>query len=780
MSQRRLILFVILTAFAVLGNYANVPLFFSVSFIFGSVAALIAVRLLGVFPGTLVAAIGGAYTWFLWGHPYAMIIFTFEAFVVGLLLQRIEKVALADTLYWLFIGSPLVFLFYGVQMGMAESAVDLIAIKQPINGVFNAVLAASALMITRLRLPWLETADHRRIRVSSLVFNVLLLLTLTAGTVPIISNSNQTLKEEELSVKQKLTDTAQWMSAMIQLRSAENGIVKSLEQVAAIMPDREVLHFALLDQNGVVLTHHGEIKSLDENGSTRETEQGLTIWQPEGPMAAMLRWRNSRYIQRVSLVQTEPEMTLLLESNTSFLIEKMDSQHYQSLLSISILIAIAVALSLILSYLVTRPIRALATLGTQIAGQVVETPIPNVKFPESFVSEYDDLSRSLKNMTGDLSTNYGELRKIKENLEKIVQERTNELRQLSMVASQTTNGVIITDAQGVATWVNDSFVNISGFTPDEIIGKRPGDLLQGSDTAPESILKMHQALAEKAPFIVELINYTKAGAPYWVEIVCNPFMDEKGHHAGFIAIETDITERKKTERVKNEFISTVSHELRTPLTSIKGSIGLLRSGKVAPLPSPAQSLADMAYKNTNHLVELVNDILDIEKLGTDQMTFDFQPTDLTDLVKEAIADNQSYADEYDVQFRLAETEDTQVKCDPRRINQVIANLLSNAAKFSHKGGGVEISVHHQDGLARVSVSDQGVGIPEEFHDKVFDRFTQSDSSDTRKVGGSGLGLNISHKIMEKHGGTLTFESTSGVGSTFHINLPILKNESDSS
>jgi len=284
---------------------------------------------------------------------------------------------------------------------------------------------------------------------------------------------------------------------------------------------------------------------------------------------------------------------------------------------------------------------------------------------------------------------------------------------------------------------------------------------------------MRQALADCIPFNIEVINYSKTGAPYWIEIMCNPVKDEQGHHTGFIAIETDISERKNIERVKDEFISTVSHELRTPLTAIKGSIGLLCSGAIAELPNKAQSLADMAYKNTNHLVALVNDILDIEKLGTDQMTFDFQPTDLTTLVKEAIADNQGYADEYSVQFQLGDTEGVQVNCDPRRMKQVLANLLSNAAKFSDKDGTVKVSVHRQDVFARLSVSDHGVGIPEGFHDKVFDRFTQSDSSDTRKVGGTGLGLNISQKIVERHGGTIGFDSTPGVGTTFQVELPVL-------
>ncbi|MBT3556833.1 MAG: PAS domain-containing protein [Rhodospirillales bacterium] len=756
-----------------MGNYINLPLFFSVSFIFGSVAALMAVRLLGVLPGTLVAAIGGSYTWILWGHPYAMIIFTLEALVVGLLLLRIEKIALADTLFWVFIGSPLVFLFYRVQMGMPESAVALIAIKQPVNGIFNAVLAAVILMAARSWLSRLGAVAQSRIQVSSLVFNVLLFVTLTAGTVPVISNSYQVLAEEELTIKHKLEDAAQWISALLQAGSDRSDIVQSVERVAAAMPDKDMFHFALLGPGDVELARYGQLKSLDENGSLREGEQGLTIWQPDGAMATMLRWRDSRYIHRLRLEHTEPDLTLLLETDASFVIEKMDSQHFQSLVYITTLIGIAVALSLALSYLVTRPVMALAALGTRIANHVVEAPIENVKFPESFVREYDDLARSLKNMTGDMAKSYGELRSIKENLEETVEERTKELRHLSMVASQTTNGVIITDAQGVTTWVNDGFVGISGYAADEIIGKRPGDLLQGPGTDPESVAEMRQAVADGAPFNVEIINYSKSGTPYWIEIMCNPFKDEHGRHIGFISIETDISERKNIERVKNEFIATVSHELRTPLTSIKGSIGLLRSGKITELPDQAQSLVDMAFKNINHLGALVDDILDIEKLGTDQMTFDFQPADLTALVRESVASNQSYADEYGVHFQMDGTQDIQVKCDSRRMSQVVANLLSNAAKFSHRGGTVKISAHRQDGMARLSVSDQGVGIPEEFHENIFERFTQSDSSDSRKVGGSGLGLNISKNIVEKHGGTIGFDSTPGVGTTFHVDLPVL-------
>ncbi len=440
MTPQRIFLFVALAALSILGNYANVPLFFSVSFIFGSVAALVAVRWLGILPGTLIAAIGGAYTWVLWGHPYAMIIFTFEALLVGLLMRRFEKIALADMLYWIFVGCPLVVLFYRVQMELPESAVGLIAIKQAVNGIFNAVLSAFVIMAIRLWLPQLVVGAYPQIRVSSLVFNVLLMLTLVAGTAPIISNSYQALKDEERAMQHKLEDTAQWLSGLLQKASDGEQVTESIVRVAKVLPDGKVLNFALLGANDALLGQHGTIRSLGENGTLKVNEHGINIWQPDGPMASMVRWRQSRYTYRVRLEQFAPPVTLLLEYEAGVLIKRMDTRHFESLLYISILTGIAIVLSLILSTLVTRPIRALAALSKGIASQVVQSPAPQVQFPESHVREYDDLSGSLKNMTGDLAASYGELRSIKENLEALVQERTAELHRLSMVASQTTNG----------------------------------------------------------------------------------------------------------------------------------------------------------------------------------------------------------------------------------------------------------------------------------------------------------------------------------------------------
>lgn len=243
---------------------------------------------------------------------------------------------------------------------------------------------------------------------------------------------------------------------------------------------------------------------------------------------------------------------------------------------------------------------------------------------------------------------------------------------------------------------------------------------------------------------------------------------------------TDITERKKMDRMKSEFISTVSHELRTPLTSIRGALGLMNSDGPMPTPDMAKELLTVAYSNTNRLINLVNDILDVEKLESGSMEFDFQPLNLSELIEDAIKENAGFANEYGIEFAIATMDPCLiVNIDRNRITQAIANLLSNAAKFSPKGEQVKISVTQDKNTARVSVSDLGPGIAEEFKDHVFERFTQVDASDAREKSGTGLGLNITKSIIEKHNGTIDFTSHVGTGSTFFFTLPMATQNAES-
>lgn len=239
-----------------------------------------------------------------------------------------------------------------------------------------------------------------------------------------------------------------------------------------------------------------------------------------------------------------------------------------------------------------------------------------------------------------------------------------------------------------------------------------------------------------------------------------------------LAFGQDITRRKEVDRLKNEFISTVSHELRTPLTSIRGSLGLIAGGVAGPIPDRAKNMIDIAYKNSERLVRLINDILDIEKIESGKMELRFKPIELVPLIEQAVEANRSYGEQYQVSFVIAKAPpNLRINADADRMTQVLTNLLSNAAKFSPPHSEVEIRVRHNGKQLHVEVCDHGAGIPEEFKNRIFQKFAQADSSDTRQKGGTGLGLSIVKAIIEKHGGTIGFNSTVGMGTTFYFNLP---------
>ena len=247
---------------------------------------------------------------------------------------------------------------------------------------------------------------------------------------------------------------------------------------------------------------------------------------------------------------------------------------------------------------------------------------------------------------------------------------------------------------------------------------------------------------------------------------------EEGEVIGFYSLATDVTELKRIDRMKSEFVSTVSHELRTPLTSIRGSLGLISGGVAGELPERVKTLVDIARNNCERLIRLINDILDIEKIESGKMRLDLQVVDLKPLLVQVLAANEGFGAAQNVSLRLNFPEgDLRVQVDTDRLAQVVTNLLSNAMKYSPPGGVVEVDVKRAGLGVRVEVRDHGPGVPEEFRKRIFQKFSQADSSDTRQKGGTGLGLNISRAIVERLGGSVGFDSTVGVGSTFFFELP---------
>lgn len=236
----------------------------------------------------------------------------------------------------------------------------------------------------------------------------------------------------------------------------------------------------------------------------------------------------------------------------------------------------------------------------------------------------------------------------------------------------------------------------------------------------------------------------------------------------------DITETKRLDKLKTEFVSTVSHELRTPLTAITGALGLVLSGALGELSEKARLVLDIAYKNSSRLKLLINDLLDMDKLLAGKLEFNCEPQLLWPLVERSIAENKSYADQFSVTY-VVEPIDPSYKINVHDIRflQVMANLLSNAAKFSPENAKVIVNAVADNGWVRISVCDRGVGLSEEAQSHMFEKFYQADSSDKRSKGGTGLGLAISKEIVERMDGRVGFVSSLGEGSTFYLEFPLV-------
>jgi PAS domain S-box-containing protein len=245
-----------------------------------------------------------------------------------------------------------------------------------------------------------------------------------------------------------------------------------------------------------------------------------------------------------------------------------------------------------------------------------------------------------------------------------------------------------------------------------------------------------------------------------------------GERRMFVVFARDITSRKRHERMKDEFVATVSHELRTPMTSIAGSLRLLMGGVAGPLPDAVSRLLGIAHNNSQRLVRLINDILDIEKIESGKTSFVLKPAGLRALAAQSIEASRGFAEGFGVALRLdpASTEAV-VRVDPDRVIQVITNLISNAVKFSPRGAEVLIGVENRGTVARLTVRDHGPGIPEDYRERVFEKFVQVDATDARQKGGTGPGLSIVRQIMLRLGGEVGLEAAPGGGTLFHVELP---------
>lgn len=1035
--SQKLLWTAVLALLAVLGNYFRMSLYFGLDLIWGSVAAMVALAVLGWWPALLVALAGGAYTLVLWGHPYAMLVLALELLLVAALRRRLPQLALADAVFWLLAGVPLVALFYGGVMGMDADTMLVVAFKQVFNGILNALLASFAVLALRRLRPGLIDAEAAGLSVRALVFNAFLAVGLGVSIASMVVYSHRAGQDQYLGVGQAL-DAAARRTVQYLERDGRTP-QEAVDMVAA----GEGFQLALFSPSGVLLARRGESHLLLP-GTVRDlgaAHPGLSIWLPGGNMAAVTRWRRGHFMLELPRAGLGG-LRVVVEQPAAPAVERLEQGHRFMLGFMAVVTLLSVALAWLLSRWLTRPLAELEAVSRGLPGRVLAGEAVRVE-RRSEVLEIDGLRRSLQGMADIMASYLDEVRNARESLARQVRERTQDLaqreeslrqskqlldaivenipamvfvkraddlrfelfnragerllgryrtellgrndhdffpreqadaftaRDREVLASgqlldipeepvttadgrvrwlhtrtiglrdeggvpryllgisediterreteraltefqstldRTLDGVLLFDARSLGFfYANQGATRLLGYSREELLAMHPHDLLDAvsarefrAQLAP-LLYGEREALTREAEFrgkdgrllpvevsfqylvmpgkgqvprfvaIVRDISERRRGEAalrasearlnlalaaartslwdanpltgritldsHWAELIgeapremqvsfqelaarvppeeaptvlarmmaaikgqTQDYLSEHRvrHHDGhwlwiesrgrvverdaggralrMIGTNTDISERKRIDQLKSEFVSTVSHELRTPLTSITGAIGLLASGRLGELPPPAREMLDLAQRNSERLAHLINDLLDMERLSAGKMQFDPRVQPLLPLARQAIDELRAFGAQFGVRFVLDERlpQEARVRVDGGRLQQVLTNFLSNAIKFSPADGQVEVVVEQRGERARVTVIDHGPGIPARFRERIFQKFSQADASDTRQRGGTGLGLAISKELMAHMGGTVGFDSEEGRGARFYCELPLAR------
>jgi PAS domain S-box-containing protein len=342
------------------------------------------------------------------------------------------------------------------------------------------------------------------------------------------------------------------------------------------------------------------------------------------------------------------------------------------------------------------------------------------------------------------------------------------------------SGMILTNRTGTIVMLNSEVERLFGYGRSELIGQSV-DILVPTGFRAQHVHRRADFLLHPASRRMgsgrDLFARRKDGTALPVEVALNPIATREG--VLVLCAIADISERKRADNRKDEFVSTVSHELRTPLTSLAGSLGLLAGSAAGKLPDTAMRLLTIAHKNSQRLVRLINDILDIEKLESGEVDFAIKRVAVVPLVEQAIEASRAYGEGLGVTVRIdAASTAAEVRADPDRLVQVVTNLLSNANKFSPSGGEVVVSFDELADRVRIAVRDHGPGIPPEFKARVYEKFAQARAPEARQKGGTGLGLSIVKGIVTRLGGSTGFDDAPGGGTIFHVELPAWENAAD--
>jgi PAS domain S-box-containing protein len=544
-------------------------------------------------------------------------------------------------------------------------------------------------------------------------------------------------------------------------------------QIASTTLAIDKMDFGSLEENASVARIRKQIVLANTVFSRlRQAQQSVMRDSPGLPMPEMHAETAAQTVS--SLIVITQEMVDTGRELLNFNHEEMARSLFLMQLSIVILI---LSMLLLLGYVwnlvsrgVLRPLR-LIELGTQrIAIGDYDTRLSFLQNDEIGMlgSEFDRMTERVRHAQLLQAAEVENSRRA----ERALQESSEYIQ---AILDNVVDGIITIDQFGMVQSANRAVETIFQYEPSELIGKNVSILMPEPYRSEHDGYLNNYRQSGKARVIGigrQVKGQRKNGKIFPMDLAVSLTM-----HSGkplFIGLVRDISERHRIEVMKTEFVSTVSHELRTPLTSISGALGLVTGGVLGEIPPKMQSILGIAHKNSLQLTHLINDLLDMEKMLAGKMQFDFLVQPLMPVIVQSVEANRAYGEKYGVSFAIgARVDELMVNIDEARLQQVLANFLSNAAKFSPAASVVTVNVSVLESKLRVAVQDHGPGIPDEFRSRIFQKFSQADSSDTRQKGGTGLGLAVCKELIARMHGEIGFESVPGQGANFYFELPIV-------
>lgn len=576
--------------------------------------------------------------------------------------------------------------------------------------------------------------------IGSIVVETIMLSLLLANSVRLTQDN--LITATELRINEALPLLASSVTAPIM----EEDLATLGEIVDRVEANKGFSYILITDSGGFTLVERGKRQSdvaAKPNVSLKKHHKDAGLTTPY-------------LVDTAILLGTQIIGHLLLEVKTDFIAEALSIMNQQSASIAAIEVLLSIFLLAGLGFVITRQLYTLADAAEKMGNGDLSVRVPIVVHDE----------------IGSTAAAFNRMAELIAEEQKHLQEKNEHIQLLMNSTEEAIYGI---DVTGNCTFANRACLQILGYNDiDELRNRDMLNLCMSNNSTTESAslqLELNQNNFDKVHIKDGIIKHV-SGNSIPVELRAHPAIKDD-EIVGWVVTFLDISDRKHAEDIKNEFVSVISHELRTPLTSIKGALGIILGEAVGELPRAIRGLVKMALRNTEHQVNLVNDLLDFQKIEANKMDFRFEVYDLAEIIKQIVDDNMGYASEMNATFIVENNiNKVFVKVDAFRLGQVVANLLSNAAKFSPPDSTVTIAMNYHKNNIRVSVSDKGEGIPEEFKAKMFQTFTQAENSATREKPGTGLGLAISKKIIEKMNGRIGFNSRPGQGTTMWFDLPV--------